>query len=518
MKKFSLPRFRLQWPRLRTLRQIYAIFFFTLFLFLLFMADAGRLQGYAVSWLLEIDPLTGLAAFLTSGTVYKGLIWGLIIFIPTLFLGRFFCSWICPLGILNQFFSFIFNHRKAAEASRINAYRPIFRIKYYLLAALLLAALFGTLQIGLLDPIALTTRAFALTLFPALQHLGLPLSIQQPIFHGGILIALLFVAIILANRLLTRFWCRTLCPLGALLGLFSKASLFRIRRNVDLCTDCNQCQRHCQGGCDPQAELRISECHVCMNCIEQCPEQALHYGLPESRSSIHKPLDIHKRRLVESSLIGATLFPLLRVSKSAANSAESPVIRPPGSLTETDFLARCIKCAACMKVCPTNVLQPTLLESGLEGLWTPILINKLGYCEHHCVLCGQVCPTGAIEAISIKQKVGDPSTKTPPLKLGTAFYDRGRCLPWAMQIPCIVCEEVCPTSPKAIWYRKKEVTLRDGSKKTLKQPFVDPARCIGCGICENKCPVKDLAAIRVTAIGESRTPANRMLLKKRNLL
>ena len=160
-----------------------------------------------------------------------------------------------------------------------------------------------------------------------------------------------------------------------------------------------------------------------------------------------------------------------------------------------------------------RVKTTTLLESGLEGLWTPILINKLGYCEHHCTLCGQACPTGAIREISVQEKVGEPPFERP-IKLGTAFYDHGRCLPWAMHTECIVCEEMGPTSPKAIWYKKVRITGRDGEMTELKQPYVEPQLCIGCGICENKCPVEDMAAIRVSSVGETRSVENQMILKQ----
>jgi ferredoxin len=165
-----------------------------------------------------------------------------------------------------------------------------------------------------------------------------------------------------------------------------------------------------------------------------------------------------------------------------------------------------------MRVCPTNVIQPALIEGGFEGLWTPILINKIGYCEFNCVLCSQVCPTGAIEPISVEKKVGKPPFQKP-VKMGTAFYDRGRCLPWAMNTECIVCEEVCPTSPKAIWFENVEITFRDKSIKVLKRPLLDPDLCVGCGICENKCPVHDRPAIRVSSIGETRSRTNQMILK-----
>ncbi|MBF0135441.1 MAG: 4Fe-4S binding protein [Magnetococcales bacterium] len=497
---------------MRALRRYHAVFFLGLFLFFLVVNDFRHMRGYETSLFLELDPLTALGGFLTSHTLYKGLAWSLVILLPTLFFGRFFCSWVCPLGILNQGISHFFNHRRPVDAYKLNAYRPIFRVKYYILTALLILAGMGALQTGLLDPIALLERSMIVAILPAMHGKAWDFYQHQPYFHGGILITLLVLAILLANRFLTRFWCRVLCPLGALLGVFSLRAPFRIRRDVDRCSACSRCLQFCQGGCDPHAELRVSECHLCMNCIEACPEDALHFGLAQPRSSVQQPLDLGRRRLVETGVTALALYPMLRTSRSAYSNPAPDVIRPPGSLPEADFLARCIKCAACMRVCPTNVLQPALLESGLEGLWTPILINTQGYCEHHCVLCGQVCPTAAIRPVPIAEKIGN-KPYTHPIKLGTAFFDRGRCLPWAMHIPCIVCEEMCPTSPKAIWFQSVTIPGRDGKPVDLKQPFVEPARCIGCGICENKCPVVDQAAIRVTSVGETRSQRNRMILK-----
>lgn len=491
-------------PGLRGIRRLYAGCFFGLFGFLLAIGEVDLLQGYDPGLLLELDPLTALATGMTSGTLYRGLALALLVVIPTLFFGRFFCSWICPLGILNQWVGYWFHGRRPAEEIHLNRYRSIFRIKYYLLAALLAMALAGVLQIGLLDPVALITRSFVVGVWPSLDP-------RHPLYWGGGLIAGILLAIVVLNRLLPRFWCRVLCPLGALLGVLSWRALWRIRRDVTRCTDCMKCLRGCQGGCDPFGHLRVSECHLCMNCLEACPESALHYGWGEERSAIHRPLDINRRRLVESGLAALLLVPMIRSSYSAARASLPAVIRPPGSLPEPDFLARCIKCAVCMRVCPTHVLQPALLEGGVEGLWTPILINRLGYCEHSCVLCGQVCPTGAIKRVSVAEKIGGKPF-TQPLKLGTAFFDQGRCLPWAMQTPCIVCEEVCPTSPKAIWYQTVSLVNRQQRTVRLKQPFVDPSLCTGCGICENKCPVVDLAAIRVTSVGESRSPGNQMIL------
>lgn len=496
---------------LQNLRRIYSVFFFALFVALVVVTDFRNMRGYEVSLFLEINPLVSLASFLTSWTVYKGLALSLAIIAGTLLFGRFFCSWICPFGIINHWVSHFFNRRRMVDDYRVNAYRKIYRFKYYLLAAFLVFGVFGSLQVGLADPIALVTRSFAVSVLPAVNYWTGGLYLKQPLFHGGVLMALLFLVVLFANRFMTRFWCRVACPLGALLGVLSTLSILRIRRDVEKCNDCLKCLRHCHGGCDPHTSLRTSECTLCMNCIPSCPEDAIHYGRARSGSSVQAPLDINRRRLIEVAVAGAVLFPMARSVASARTDPRHDVIRPPGSLVEEDFLRRCIKCGECMRVCPTNVIQPSLLEAGFEGLWTPVLMNKIGYCEYNCVLCGQVCPTGAIRPLSVEKKVGKKPFEKP-MKIGTAFYDRGRCLPWAMNVECIVCEEVCPTSPKAVWFQETEVLLREGGTRILKRPVIDPKLCVGCGICENKCPVHDRPAVRVSSIGERRSPSNRMIL------
>jgi formate hydrogenlyase subunit 6/NADH:ubiquinone oxidoreductase subunit I len=144
-------------------------------------------------------------------------------------------------------------------------------------------------------------------------------------------------------------------------------------------------------------------------------------------------------------------------------------------------------------------------------LWSPILIPRIGYCENSCVLCSQVCPTGAIRHITLDEKNGDPP-ETPPVRIGSAAFNKGRCLPWAYDTECIVCEEVCPTATKAIYFKEETVTLRDGSQKTLKRPYVDLTYCVGCGICEARCPIVDSAGVRVSAANESRTSKSSMAL------
>lgn len=157
-----------------------------------------------------------------------------------------------------------------------------------------------------------------------------------------------------------------------------------------------------------------------------------------------------------------------------------------------------------MKVCITGGLQPTFLQAGLEGIWSPVLIPRIGYCEHRCTLCGQVCPTGAIRNLPLEEKM--------EVRIGTAMIDKGRCLPFASATPCLVCEEVCPTSKKAIWLEDVRVKDRDGREVPVRQPHVDLSLCIGCGICEARCPVLGRPAIYVSSVGETRSTDNRLLL------
>ena len=180
------------------------------------------------------------------------------------------------------------------------------------------------------------------------------------------------------------------------------------------------------------------------------------------------------------------------------------LIRPPGALGEQEFVSRCVKCGECMKVCLTNGLHPTFAEAGLEGLWTPILVPRLGYCEYNCNLCSQVCPTGAIRPVTVEEK--------QKIHIGLAFVDKNRCLPYAFKRQCIVCEEHCPTPEKAITFVEEPAIDASGAVVILKKPVVNPDLCIGCGICETKCPVLDRPAIYVTAINESRAQENQLFL------
>ena len=181
----------------------------------------------------------------------------------------------------------------------------------------------------------------------------------------------------------------------------------------------------------------------------------------------------------------ASVFSLLGFKPAGRGDGKGhPVIRPPGSIPEEKFVNACVRCGNCMKVCITNGLQPVMMDSGIAGVWTPHLVPEIGYCEYECTLCGEVCPTQAIRQLTVAQK--------EKARLGVAVIDHKTCIAWDGNDECIVCEEHCPVSDKAIKVREEIV-----NGKKIFRPTVDVDLCIGCGICQNKCPVRPVRAIRV---------------------
>jgi polyferredoxin len=526
--------------RLTNVRIVSQAFFFAAFVLAVWATWTSRLGGYPVSRFLEMDPLVGLSTALATGYVYRFLGWGLILLAVTLVFGRVFCNWMCPYGTLHQFVGWLVNIRKHPDRWKSNHYKPIYFLKYTILTVFLIMAAFGSLQIGLLDPICLMYRTFATAVAPASDMLvgilgdraawvGLDPGLldalyfapgsQSRVFVGSFWIGLFLATLVGMNLVIPRFFCRVLCPLGALLGVLSRYSLFRINRDVHKCTDCNLCLTRCEGASDPQGAVRLSECFGCMNCIDDCPEDALSFTMiGQDKKQVVPGPELGRRRLVFSGVAGLLAYPFIKNDGVNTNENYSAdLIRPPGSVEESDFLSKCIKCDQCINACPTNVLQPaTMAEAGFEGLWTPVMNFNIGHCQLKCTLCSEVCPTGAIRKITVEEKLGKAKyAEIGPISLGTAFFDRGRCLPHSMEIPCVVCEEVCPTSPKAIQTVDVEAKNVFGEIVMLNKPFMVPDLCIGCGICQTECPVTDSRAVYVTPVGETRSEERRLLLNKR---
>ncbi len=523
-----------------TTRRICQVFFFALFLWFCVVTTLGaqwwQLRGWLVNWIIQLDPLVGLATLLSTKTVYAGLLWGLLTIVLTMILGRFFCGWICPFGAIHQFVGFLVNRKKSnAKKIKDNQYRSFQSIKYWILVFLLTVSalevavdlillpsthplFFGililglfiflifitvhkakmnpkktgllllifagvwllssflfngretsvaSLQIGLLDPIPLVYRSINLLILPLVDRTSLSLSTVPRVYDGIWLMAGVFLSAILLNLAVPRFFCRFICPAGALFGICSRFALWRIGKTKNDCTDCHLCERNCEGACSPTSQIRITECVLCMNCMGECRHHLMTYQTATSASGEIVSPNLSRRQFLTSAVSGAAAIPMLRIGGYLGGNWDPALVRPPGALSEEEFLSRCIKCGQCMRICPTNVIHPAGIEGGLEGLWTPVLNFRMGTsgCQINCIACGNLCPTAAIRPLSLDERLGkNRYAKQGPVKIGTAFVDRGRCLPWAMERPCIVCQENCPVSPKAIQTHEVFSTINTGVK------------------------------------------------------
>lgn len=531
------------------LRRGSQVFFLCLFLFLLVesrlpqdiivdytqsMEEAREIRiEQPITFFFQLDPLVWLTSLISGHLWIKGFFWAMIVLAMTFLLGRVFCGFICPFGTIHHMISYVKSSLRGKKLFHANRKTPSQKIKYAVLVTVLFSSLCGLNIAGWMDPVSFLFRSLALAVLPGLgnglaEFFGLLAGSDMKIFNlmsygemlvwpvfgfdfksfqTGWIIGMLFLVILFLNRVRPRFWCRTLCPLGALLGVCSGFSRLGLEKDDDKCTHCQKCIMTCQGAAEPivGVDWQAAECLSCFNCFDTCPENAIKFTF--RRSGKKQKLPDMGRRAILGGLAAGVSFPFFgSLDGHIHTTSSASLIRPPGSVAENEFLKRCQRCGLCMKACPTNAINPTFTEAGMAGFWTPTLLMTQGYCEHTCTLCGSVCPTQAIQEILTREKI------ETPVRIGSAHFDRGRCLPWSGNGPCIVCEEHCPTSPKAIYFFEDWVEGPGGKRVKVKLPQVDLTRCTGCGICENKCPVRGKPAIRIISAGESRSAKNQILL------
>jgi len=499
-----------RWFKAIHFRRISQLVFLFLFLFLFRKTDypGQEIIPYPVNLFFCWNPFIALSVMLITRTL-------MIIFLPAIFIigvtilfGRVFCSWICPMGSLLDIFQ---------KCITVNSFKKTSfpEIKNYLLIVSLLSALFGLQLTGYIDPFVILFRGLAFVIDPVLAisvtgffdylYLNAPewlSNISEPVYQflkntvlpyqravfvsTGISFVIIIIVFVL-EMFERRLWCKKICPLGALLSFISRFSAFK-RFPKKVCADCKSCEPQCRmGSFDDQGYHLNEQCSRCLECDQLCPQNRVKFSVKLFHKN-ERHTNISRRHFVKSTIIG-TALPFIDAVDAQHKIPHPYLLRPPGALNENKFQDICIRCGECMKVCITNALQPTLLETGWTGMFTPRVIPRLGYCEFNCYLCGQVCPTGAIQKLNLDQK--------HQAVIGKAVFDKNRCLPFVKQTPCIVCEEHCPVYNKAIHYKTVVVKDKNGKDNEIKQPYVIEDRCIGCGICENKCPLPGEAAIRV---------------------
>ncbi|MBP1532278.1 MAG: 4Fe-4S binding protein, partial [Alphaproteobacteria bacterium] len=386
-------------------------------------------------------------AALQSGSVFDvtlGLVAVLAIIVITLIFGRMYCSTLCPLGLYQELLTVLF---KPFYKKRKSTGQPM---KHYVFAYFIAALLFGTLLGGtavlirMLDPYSIAGNAMSGAWF----GLG---------FVAGLTILVFFEK---------RFFCTNICPVGAVLGLISRFSLFKIRIDNDKCKICSLCARSCPcGSIDFKNHTVNNEtCVKCFKCLAHCNHGALYYGLPKEKQ---QPFSPKRRQLIVGALCATTLYVAHQAGLMIRFlAAKTGVIIPSGAGKTEEFANRCLNCNLCVKSCPMKIIKPATAD-------VPFVHLDYGdaFCDYNCHKCSEVCPSGAIKRITLETK--------QHIKIANAVINEDIC------IKCGICAMECP---------KKIIIKEDGDF-----PLIQFDKCIGCGKCAGACPVK---AIKIEPISQ----------------
>ncbi|MGE5610081.1 MAG: 4Fe-4S binding protein [Bacillota bacterium] len=490
--------------RASPIRRIIQVLTLALFLYLFFYVAWPYAEDFSTQviarkqWLplqafLWADPLVGLSTAVATRrwNVAVGGMLG-ILFI-CLWWPRGFCGYLCPLGTLIDAFDWLIGKR--VRRWRVRRLGPWRHLRYYVLTAVLIAATLGILVSGYVSAIPVVTRGLLFTAGRVQLGVMKNWSVVGVADVGMCVSVGLFLGIFLLGLFSPRFWCRYVCPSGA---VFSMANWLRLsRRQVhDTCIECGKCKAACPfDAIRDDYSTRGLDCTFCQTCGGVCPAGAIGFeaGIRQNENEPRKAdsADIAQPPLSRRGFVVAAIGGAIAAGTTRHIVGSRQLVRPPGSVPEAQFLDLCIRCGECFKVCPGPVLQPAGLAMGLEALWTPMAVLSHAGCHQDCNFCTQVCPTGAIQPLSIEEK-----RKT---KMGLAVIDTAACLPHRGERDCQLCYQECEAAGyhaiqmRTIQLKVGEVPAGVASQLELEEmarieaPFVDAAKCVGCGLCEYRC-------------------------------
>lgn len=402
------------------------------------------------------------------------------IVVLTLLFGRIYCSVICPMGVFQDCVNWLSSRRKGKK-QRFRFHKENRALRDLFLAVTLIALMFGI-------------QWFVVLIAPYSAYGRMVRTIVDPSSTPVIIVgAATFVVIFAFAWLWGREWCNSVCPVGTVLSLFSRFSLFRPTIDTKKCVHCGICEKKCKASCISSFDQKIdySRCVDCFDCLDNCKTGAINYKLAPRKS--RRQAQIEKVDTGKRAFIAATAFlggsaiakadgGLAKVlDKEAPQRSERLV--PFGAGSVKDFYDRCTGCGLCISACPNGVLRPS---TDLNHFMQPQMGYEKGYCRPECTACSQVCPTDAILPISIEQK--------PLIHIGHARINPELCVASRDGVSCGNCARHCPAG--AI-----RMVDRDGRKV----PVVNEERCIGCGACENLCPSRPISAIVVDGLSVHQT-------------
>ncbi|MDA0337157.1 MAG: 4Fe-4S binding protein [bacterium] len=434
---------------------------------------------------LALDPLLSISTAIAARTWIWSLAWAAVMLGIGILVPRGFCGYVCPLGTLIDLFDWAVGRQ--VDRFRVQERGWWVHLKYYLLAGTLLAAAFGVLVSGFVAAIPVITRGFVFVLAPL--QLGLARGWYQvpPLNAGHFVSILLFVGLLLLGFLRPRFWCRYVCPTGA---VFSVGNLFASateRKVESACIDCGKCVEVCPfDAIKEDFTTRTADCTQCQTCAGVCPPKVIKFverwnGVELKDSGTQTEIPVSRRGFLGAAAGG--IVAVLGIESVASATEQQLPVRPPMSVPENEFLDMCIRCGACFKVCPNSVLQPQGFSGGLDGLWTPRVVADWSGCEPSCNNCGQICPTGAIRALGLDEK--------RVARMGLAEVKQN-CLPLAGEQECQLCVDECNRAGyEAIEFERVHPQIDAQGFPVEGTGFAAPVvvadKCVGCGLCQSVC-------------------------------